>query len=203
MTSLFVTGGPIILEAGNTSTILYNLLGPKVGKLVKIKIPSSTAPSSGAMTIIFTMLHLNIPPKIPNMFQVCRLSGSKNWNFFKLPTKKLFTKNPFFEGTPLILTTWSAGVPNATHQIWKWSTKPFWRRSFFYHFQQNAPLLAPGAEQRPDFNNLQSNSCPNALHQISTQSAQRFGRSRKCKCLTHTQTTVDSKSLPGASLQVS
>ena len=69
--------GAIILEVGNTSIILYNLLGPKVGKLVKRKTLSHN-PTPGATPTIFTMLHLNIPPKIPSTFQVCRLSGSKS-----------------------------------------------------------------------------------------------------------------------------
>ena len=144
--------GPIILEVGNTSIILYNLLGPKVGKLVKKKTLSH-CPTPGATPSIFTMLHLNIPTKIPSMFQVCRLSGSKNWKFFKLPAKKKKIREKcFFCRYPFNFNNLrSAGVPNATHQIWKWSLKRFWRRSFFYHFQQNAPLLAPGAGSAPIF----------------------------------------------------
>ena len=137
--------GPIILEVGNTSILLYNLLGPKVGKLVKSKTLSH-CPTPGAMSIIFTMLHLNIPPKSPNMFQVCRLSCSKNWFFFfKLPAKKKIREKCFIFRYPFNFNNLrSAEVPNATYQIWKRSTKRFWRISFFYHFQQNAPLLAPG-----------------------------------------------------------
>ena len=79
-----------------------------------------------------------------------------------------------------------------------------------WSFWDKAPPRGPRVGQRPDFNNLQSTSCPNVPHQISTQSAQRFGRkSRKCKKLTHThtdthtdtQTTAYPYSSTGASLQ--
>ena len=172
-----------------------------MGKLVKKKTLSH-CPTPGATPSIFTMLHLNIRTKIPSMFQVCWLSGSKIWFFFKLPAppkKKNPRKNAIFKGTPVMLTTYGLlGSPMPHTKFRSDRISGSGEEVSFTIFNKMPLCWPPMARQRPDFFNLQSTSCPNAPYQISIQSAQRFGRrSRKCKSLTdrhthtHTHTHTD------------
>ena len=83
LSSLFWQGH-IILQVGSTSIILYNLLGPKVGKLVKKKTLCHS-PVPGAAPTIFTGWHVHPLQKPQTKFQVRRLSGLK---VQKSPAKK-------------------------------------------------------------------------------------------------------------------
>ena len=142
--------GPIILEVGNTSILLYNLLGPKVGKLVKSKNPLPQPHPWGYAHHFHnvTSKHPSKNSQYVSSLSVKRFEKLKNFQIAR-QKKKIREKCFFWRYSFNFNNLRSGGGPNATHQIWKRSTKRFWRRSFFYHFQQNAPCGPPGRGSAP------------------------------------------------------